>query len=96
VPGTRRKVDIVFGPARIALFVDGCFWHGCPDHGRRRHNVNGWYWGPKIERNVARDQDTNERLEECGWRVIRVWEHEDMEAAAEQILKEVRIRRFPA
>lgn len=89
LPGLRRKADIVFGPARTAVFVDGCFWHGCPDHGRRRHDVNGWYWPAKIERNRRRDVDTDQRLARAGWLVIRVWEHEltgpGAPAAAERI-----------
>jgi len=76
LPALRRKADIVFGPARLAVFVDGCFWHGCPDHGRRRHNVNGWYWPAKIARNQDRDHDTDEALAAAGWWVVRVWEHE--------------------
>ena len=76
VPALRRKADIVFGPARTAVFVDGCFWHGCPEHGRRRHEVNGWYWPAKIDRNRRRDRDTDRALASAGWQVIRIWEHE--------------------
>ena len=76
VIGLRRKADIVFGPARVAVFVDGCFWHGCPEHGRRRHDVNGWYWPGKIARNQRRDEDTDQALSSAGWAVVRVWEHE--------------------
>lgn len=76
LPGLRRKADIVFGPARVAVFVDGCFWHGCPEHGRRAHHVNAWYWPEKIARNRERDQETGELLSGAGWLVVRVWEHE--------------------
>ena len=76
MPGLRRKADIVFGPARVAVFVDGCFWHGCPEHGRRAHNVNGWYWPDKIARNRRRDEETGQLLSGAGWLVVRVWEHE--------------------
>ena len=85
VPGTRRRVDIVFGPAKLAVFVDGCFWHGCPEHGSHKPRVNTWYWSAKIAGNKARDRDTEERLEAAGWRVMRVWEHEDAEEAAREI-----------
>lgn len=81
LPGLRRKADIVFGPARVAVFVDGCFWHGCPEHGRRAHRVNGWYWPDKIARNRERDQETGELLSSAGWLVVRVWEHEVTEPA---------------
>ena len=76
LPGLRRKADIVFGSSRTAVFVDGCFWHGCPEHGRRRHDVNGWYWPAKIDRNQARDRETDQVLSEAGWQVIRIWEHD--------------------
>jgi DNA mismatch endonuclease (patch repair protein) len=76
LPGLRRKADVVFGRARLAVFVDGCFWHGCPEHGRRKHEVNGWYWPDKISRNRRRDAETDRLLEAAGWQVIRVWEHD--------------------
>jgi DNA mismatch endonuclease (patch repair protein) len=85
VPGTRRRIDIAFSGARLAVFVDGCFWHGCPEHGKRAHDVNGWYWPNKIQGNKARDADTNLRLTSSGWRVLRVWEHDKVPAAADQI-----------
>lgn len=73
--GTRRTIDIAFPRAKVAIFRDGCFWHGCPIHGTQpRHNA-AW-WREKIEGNQARDRDTNERLRKLGWRVIRVWEHD--------------------
>jgi DNA mismatch endonuclease (patch repair protein) len=76
VPTLRRRADIVFGPARVAVFVDGCFWHGCPEHGKRQHDVNGWYWPAKIARNRERDRDTDNVLGEHGWAVVRLWEHQ--------------------
>ena len=82
LPDLRRKADIVFRRARVAVFVDGCFWHGCPEHGRREHRVNDWYWPEKIERNRRRDADTDARLDAAGWKVVRVWEHEPPDAAA--------------
>ncbi|MFD8596350.1 very short patch repair endonuclease [Kitasatospora sp. NPDC059646] len=78
----RRTADLLFTRAKVAVFLDGCFWHGCPEH----HTVavrNGTYWASKVERNRTRDADTNQRLAEAGWTVVRVWEHEDpIEAAA--------------
>jgi DNA mismatch endonuclease, patch repair protein len=87
--GLRRKADIVFTRARVAVFVDGCFWHGCPKHGHRRHKVNEWYWPEKIARNQRRDADTDERLSREGWLSIRVWEHDDPGAAARMIRDQV-------
>lgn len=94
VPGApRRAVDIVFGPARVAVLVDGCFWHGCPAHGRRSHEVNEWYWPKKIQTNVMRDRDTDARLSAAGWLVVRVWEHEDPASVAENVAEVIASRR---
>jgi DNA mismatch endonuclease (patch repair protein) len=84
IPESRREVDVVFPRARVALFVDGCFWHGCPEHGSWPKN-NASFWREKIEANVRRDRDTDARLALAGWRVIRIWEHEDPDAAAERV-----------
>jgi DNA mismatch endonuclease (patch repair protein) len=81
----RRTADVVFPTAKVAVFVDGCFWHGCPSHGRREHRTNGWYWPEKIEQNRLRDEDTNAQLTRAGWKVVRVWEHEQPAHAAENI-----------
>jgi len=83
--GSRREVDVVFPGAKVAVFVDGCFWHGCPDHGRRQHRVNDWYWPAKIERNMRRDRDTDARLAEAGWSVVRIWEHETPDVAVARV-----------
>jgi DNA mismatch endonuclease (patch repair protein) len=88
----RRRVDVVFGPSRIAIFVDGCFWHGCPEHATWPAS-NQEFWREKIETNRRRDADTNDQLTESGWRVIRVWEHEDPSEAADRIEAAVRRRR---
>jgi DNA mismatch endonuclease, patch repair protein len=81
VPGrSRRSIDIAFTRLRIAVFVDGCFWHRCPAHGTSPR-TNGEWWNAKLERNVERDLDTNSALVAAGWRVIRVWEHEARDAA---------------
>jgi DNA mismatch endonuclease (patch repair protein) len=85
LPGLRREADIVFPRAKVAVFVDGCFWHGCPDHGRRQHRTNAWYWPDKIEHNRERDRDTDARLGTVGWTAVRIWEHEDPTKASLQI-----------
>jgi DNA mismatch endonuclease (patch repair protein) len=78
--GRRPRPDIVFTRARLAIFIDGCFWHSCPEHGRRP-NSNWYYWGPKLERNVQRDLEDVRRLDAAGWSVLRVWEHFAVEDA---------------
>lgn len=78
------KADVVFPRARVAVFIDGCFWHGCPEHGHQpRRNTD--YWQPKLERNRNRDKLVTDRLTEDGWRVIRLWEHVPPAKAAEEI-----------
>jgi DNA mismatch endonuclease (patch repair protein) len=76
----------------VAVFVDGCFWHGCPDHGTWPTN-NAEFWRNKIETNVRRDRETDVQMAEAGWTVIRVWEHEDPNRAAAQVAAVVRKRR---
>ncbi|WP_274709450.1 very short patch repair endonuclease [Streptomyces tubbatahanensis] len=88
VKGVRREADVVFGPARVAVFVDGCFWHGCPEHATWPKN-NAEFWRAKIEGNQARDRDTDARLAEAGWLAVRVWEHEEAGEAAARIKKMV-------
>jgi DNA mismatch endonuclease, patch repair protein len=80
----RRRVDIVFPRARVAVFIDGCFWHGCADH-CVAPKANANWWREKIAANRRRDQETNVALEELGWVVVRVWEHEQPSDAAQQI-----------
>jgi DNA mismatch endonuclease (patch repair protein) len=89
LPGLRRRADIVFGPAKVAVFIDGCFWHGCPEHGRRETQANPGYWSGKIARNRERDADTDARLADAGWAVVRVWEHEPPVESAELIARTV-------
>lgn len=84
IPGTRRRADIAFTATKIAVFVDGCFWHVCPLHGTWP-KANGEWWRRKLLGNVQRDRDTDARLEEQGWLVLRFWEHEDMSAAAKTV-----------
>ena len=81
VPGLRRTADLVFTRAKVAVFLDGCFWHGCPEH-LRPARINERFWSAKIVGNKERDRDTDRRLIEAGWTVLRVWEHEDPKAAA--------------
>jgi DNA mismatch endonuclease (patch repair protein) len=86
VAGGRVRPDIVFTRRRLAVFVDGCFWHRCPLHGTSPR-ANQWYWGPKLDRNVERDRWADERLHAVGWTVLRIWEHEDPAAAAAQVAR---------
>jgi DNA mismatch endonuclease, patch repair protein len=81
VDGKLIRPDIAFTKRRIAVFVDGCFWHSCPEHGRRPR-VNGDYWSPKLQRNAARDREQTRALQGAGWVVVRFWEHEALESAA--------------
>jgi len=81
IPGIRRTADLVFPRRRIAVFVDGCFWHGCPVH-FVMPKTNEGYWRPKVARNVERDRSTDAALHAAGWEVIRIWEHESVDEAA--------------
>jgi DNA mismatch endonuclease, patch repair protein len=95
LPDKRRRVDIAFPSARVAVFVDGCFWHGCPDHATWPTN-NADFWRQKIETNQRRDRDTDAQLREAGWQVLRVWEHENPEPVASHIETLVRAARSRA
>ncbi|MYW91863.1 very short patch repair endonuclease [Amycolatopsis rubida] len=92
VKGVRREADLVFGPSRVAVFVDGCFWHGCPEHGTWPKN-NADYWRTKIETNRRRDANTDAVLLEAGWLPVRIWEHEATEVAASRVIETVKERR---
>lgn len=88
----RRTADLVFSRGKVAVFLDGCFWHGCPEH----HTVaatNATFWSDKVKSNTARDRDTDKRLADAGWAVVRVWEHEDPAAAAYRVYAVVSARR---
>lgn len=89
LPDLRRTADLVFTRAHVAVFVDGCFWHGCPEH-HRPATQNPEFWRDKIEVNRSRDEETNRRLSEAGWTVIRIWEHEDPVDAARRVIAVVR------
>jgi len=86
--GLRSRADIVFTRRRIAVYLDGCFWHGCPTHGviPIAHSA---YWQPKLARNKERDAQATLALQEAGWIVLRFWEHEDTASVAEAISSEV-------
>jgi DNA mismatch endonuclease, patch repair protein len=85
LPDRSVRPDIVFTRAKLAVFIDGCFWHQCPEHGNvPRTNVD--YWVPKLRRNVERDRATDTALEIAGWRVIRAWEHEPVDLTVERVL----------
>jgi DNA mismatch endonuclease (patch repair protein) len=92
LPELRRRADIVFPRAQVAVFVDGCFWHGCPEHGSWPKQNASW-WRAKIEANKRRDADTTAALEERGWHVVRIWEHDPVSVAAEDVARIVRGRR---
>lgn len=86
VPGNnRRTIDVAFTRPRLAVYMDGCFWHGCPEHGRRPHTNSEW-WDWKLARNKARDRSTDSELRDAGWEVLRFWEHEDPALAADAVL----------
>jgi DNA mismatch endonuclease, patch repair protein len=88
----RRVADVVFRGLRVAVFVDGCFWHGCPQHATWPRQ-NAEFWRSKIEANMARDTDTDERLRAEGWEVVRVWAHEPPNRAAAKVATIVEERR---
>ncbi|MET9917822.1 very short patch repair endonuclease [Streptomyces sp. NPDC006435] len=92
LPDLRRTADLVFRPAKVAVFIDGCYWHGCPEH-YIPPKTNSGYWSEKVARNMARDRDTNQRLTEAGWMVLRFWEHQDSDACAASIISTVLDRR---
>jgi len=89
--GTRRRADLVFKRARVAVFVDGCFWHGCTEH-KTIPKANREFWLEKITTNRTRDADTDRRLGEQGWKSVRIWEHDVSEATARRIATLVQTR----
>lgn len=84
VPGRRVRPDLIFTKRRLAIFVDGCYWHRCPEHGRMPSDATG-YWHAKLQRNVERDQQINEALSAAGWRVLRIWEHVSLNDAVKSV-----------
>lgn len=91
IPTLRRTADLVFPRQKVAVFLDGCFWHGCPEHHTKAAR-NSDYWQTKVRRNRERDLETTERLTEEGWLVLRFWEHEDLAAAALVVQQAIRER----
>ena len=90
LPGMpRRRADVLFTRRRVAVFIDGCFWHSCPIHGTVPRSNRDW-WVAKLGKNMARDRETNTYLSANGWTVFRFWEHEDMELAANVIEQVIR------
>ncbi|MEU9872206.1 very short patch repair endonuclease [Actinomadura sp. NPDC048021] len=92
LPALRRTPDIVFTRVEVAVFVDGCFWHGCPEH-HTTEATNAQHWAEKIRRNRERDAETDRLLTVAGWLAIRVWEHENLREAARRIAVQVQARR---
>ena len=86
------RPDIIFPKAQVAVFVDGCFWHGCPDHYVRPRSSNE-FWSGKLVENFRRDATQTKRLEALGWRVCRIWEHEILEAP-DRVVQRVRSALF--
>ena len=91
-PTLRRTADLVFRPAKVAVFIDGCFWHCCPIHGTRP-KANSDYWSKKLDKNIQRDSETTRALEESGWKVPRFWEHESPVEVADRIRTVVMLHR---
>jgi len=85
IPGATRSIDIAFPRLRLAIYIDGCFWHGCPVHGTTPKTNTTW-WIDKIQRNTQRDRDTDARLSELGWHVMRFWEHQGLDEIIEKIV----------
>ncbi|MFI1724018.1 very short patch repair endonuclease [Streptomyces sp. NPDC020489] len=93
VPGmARRRIDVAFPRAKVAVLIDGCFWHGCPVHATHPR-ANADWWRQKLDRNMARDVETTEHLRAQGWEVLRFWEHESPRHVADEVRRVVMRRR---
>ncbi|MBO4269091.1 DNA mismatch endonuclease Vsr [Microbispora triticiradicis] len=92
LPEIRRTADLVFTKAKVAVFLDGCYWHGCEEH-YRPSQKNAEFWSSKIATNRSRDQETDRLLRDAGWETIRIWEHEDVTDAAARVAEVVRHKR---
>ena len=96
VPGmARRRIDVAFTSVKVAVLIDGCFWHGCPEHATQPKATAEW-WRQKLDRNMTRDRETTEHLTTGGWDVLRFWEHEAPEEVALRIAAAVERRRASA
>lgn len=91
MPPVRRTADVVFPRRKVVVFLDGCFWHGCPEH-YKAPKTNAVFWRDKLQYNVSRDRSVDELLKQAGWEVIRVWEHESPLSAAVRIAEVVQSR----
>lgn len=92
VPGRRPiRPDVTFTRVRLAIFLDGCFWHGCPEHGSTPE-TNAAYWLPKLERNRERDRQADRLLTDAGWAVVRIWEHEPHQEAVRRVIEALAAR----
>ncbi|MGW4228773.1 very short patch repair endonuclease [Streptomyces sp. NPDC004980] len=85
---SRRTIDIAFTRAKVAVFLDGCFWHGCPEHATQPKSNAEW-WREKLDKNMARDSETTSHLVAEGWTVLRFWEHQSPVQVAEQVAEAV-------
>ncbi|MFD5406353.1 very short patch repair endonuclease [Streptomyces griseorubiginosus] len=93
VPGmARRRIDVAFPGVKVAVLIDGCFWHGCPVHATHPR-ANADWWRQKLERNMARDIETTEHLRAQGWEVLRFWEHEAPQVVADEVRRVVTKRK---
>ena len=93
VPGmARRRIDVAFPGAKLAILIDGCFWHGCPEHATHP-KANAEWWRQKLERNMTRDIETTEHLRAEGWEVLRFWEHEAPQDVADEVRRVVTQRK---
>ncbi len=92
LPQLNRRADLVFTRVKVAVFIDGCFWHGCPVH-HTKAKANAEFWATKVATNRSRDEETNRLLDDAGWCVVRAWEHDDPTEIADRVMRAVASRR---
>ncbi|MTB89040.1 very short patch repair endonuclease [Aeromicrobium senzhongii] len=95
LPQLNRRADLVFTRVKVAVFIDGCFWHGCPVH-HTKAKANAEFWATKVATNRSRDEETNRLLDDAGWCVVRAWEHDDPTKIADRVMRAVASRREPS